>query len=361
MNAFAYETVWAALPFPAFILSQNGNILDGNTAAEQLSSMSQKQLISKTMDDIFGQGSIVVSTIKQAIHDNGSVTQYNVDVAIKHSPIAVCNIYVSSITSADASRELLVVVQPVGVAQKMSQSLINLSAARSVTSMASMLAHEIRNPLAGISGAAQLLAMNANDEDKELTELISQEARRIGQLVDRVEHFGDQRPMENQPVNIHDVLDRAQRSANAGFASDIEFKLDYDPSLPEASGDPNQLLQVFQNLLKNAAEAVSPGRGTIKMRTSYNSGVKLAMQGNTTQNLPLQIEIIDNGKGIPENLISEIFDPFVTSKSNGTGLGLSLVSKIIAGHGGFVECANINGHTHFTVRLPVWKSAKRNT
>ncbi|PCH93460.1 MAG: PAS domain-containing sensor histidine kinase [Rhodobacteraceae bacterium] len=347
-----YENVWSALPFPSFLVDKTGGISDANGAAETLITTSQRHMKGKNISRFFGANSIVLATITQAAKDFGSVTQYNVDVAILEQPVMTCNVYVSFL-SADME-QLLVVVQPTGVAQKMSRSLTNLSAARSVTAMAAMLAHEIRNPLAGISGAAQLLAMNASPQDLELAEMIGTEAKRIGQLVDRVEHFGDQRPMAAKPVNIHDVLDRAKRSAQAGFGVGVEFSVDFDPSLPDAAGDPDQLLQVFQNLLKNAAEAVDPARGTIKIRTSYNSSVKLAMQGAKTQNLPLQIEIIDNGRGIPASLITEIFEPFVSSKSNGTGLGLSLVSKIIAGHGGLVECSSTEGRTVFCVRLPVW-------
>ena len=358
MTDTSFENVWNALPFPSFVVTPEGNMIDANGAAEQLVSTSQRQIRQKTLSQIFHENSVVVGTVQQAVKDFGSVTQYNVDVAIENKTTAICNVYVSSLNPEGS--KLLLVVQPTGVAQKMSQSLTNLSAARSVTAMAAMLAHEIRNPLAGITGASQLLAMNANEEDIELAEMIGQEVKRIGQLVDRVEHFGDQRPMDPKPVNIHDVLDRAQRAAVAGYASHVNFTVEYDPSLPDTSGDADQLLQVFQNLIKNAAEAVDDNRGIIKLRTSYNSGVKLAMQGNKTQNLPLQIEIIDNGKGVPPNLISEVFDPFVTSKANGTGLGLSLVSKIIAGHGGLVECSSTQGRTVFVLRLPVWRAKKEN-
>jgi two-component system nitrogen regulation sensor histidine kinase GlnL len=356
MTESIYENLWETLPFPAFVVAATGEITHANAAAELLASTSQRQMKTKLLSQLFSQNSVVVDTVNQAIKDTGSVTQYNVDVAIIGKAAIVCNVYVSFLKSDQSS--IMLVVQPTGVAQKMSQSLTNLSAARSVTAMAAMLAHEIRNPLAGISGAAQLLAMNASDEDIELSEMIDQEAKRIGQLVDRVEHFGDQRPMDVRPVNIHDVLDRAQRAAKAGYAAHISFTVEYDPSLPDAAGDADQLLQVFQNIIKNSAEAVEGNRGHIKVRTSYNSGVKLAMQGNKTQNLPLQIEIIDNGCGVPSSLITEIFDPFVTSKSNGTGLGLSLVSKIIAAHGGLIECNSADGRTMFCVRLPVWRNSR---
>jgi two-component system nitrogen regulation sensor histidine kinase GlnL len=356
MSDKPFENVWDALPFPAFVVSSLLEITHANSAAEQLVSTSQKQMKNKALAQFFHENSIVLGTVRQAVKDKGSVTQYNVDVALADRAATACNVFVSFLNSAQT--DLLLVVQPTGAAQKMSQSLTNLAAARSVTAMAAMLAHEIRNPLAGISGAAQLLAMNASADDVELADMIGQETKRIGQLVDRVEHFGDLRPMTPKPVNIHDVLDRARVASEAGHAAGVLFRLDYDPSLPDVAGDADQLLQVFQNILKNAAEAVAGKRGEITIRSSYNSGVKLAMQGNKAQNLPLHIEIIDNGCGIPENLISEVFDPFVSSKSNGTGLGLSLVSKIIAAHGGMVECSSREGRTVFSVRLPVWRQKK---
>ncbi len=356
MTGQVYEKIWDALPFPAFVVSPAFDISQANAPAEQFMSTSQKQMQGKPLSRFFRENSIVLSTVKQAAKDNGSVTQYNVDVALADRPVMACNIYVSLLP--EAQNDLLLVVQATGVAQKMSQSLTNLSAARSVTAMAAMLAHEIRNPLAGISGAAQLLAMNAAAQDVELAEMIGQETKRIGHLVDRVEHFGDLRPMAAKPVNIHDVLDRAKRAAQAGHASHVVFSVDYDPSLPDVSGDADQLLQAFQNLIKNASEAVDENHGAIKIRTCYNSGVKLAMQGQKTRNLPIQIEIIDNGCGVPDSLIAEIFDPFVTSKSNGTGLGLPLVSKIIAAHSGLVECASQPGRTVFSVRLPIWRKTK---
>lgn len=358
MSDTKFKDIWDTLPFPAFVVSAQGAILQANAQAEQLISTSSKQMSTKTVADLFSENSLVISTLNQAIKDMGSVAQYNVNVSIVGKPIVVCNIYINFL-GADQTT-LLLIVQPTGVALKMSRSLNNLSAARSVTAMAAMLAHEIRNPLAGISGAAQLLTMNATKEDNDLAEMIVQETKRIGQLVDRVEHFGDQRPMNVKSVNIHDILDRAQRAAKAGYGADVLFKVDYDPSLPAVSGDADQLLQVFQNLLKNASEAMDGKRAVINMRTSYNSGVKLVMQGSKTQSLPIKIEIIDNGRGIPGNLISEIFDPFVSSKSNGSGLGLSLVSKIIAGHGGIVECSSEGGRTNFCIHLPVWRDKKEN-
>jgi len=351
-----FEHIWEILPFPAFVIGADDTIQTANSAAEQMVQTSAKQMRRKKLHDVFGQGSVIVDSAVTARVNKGSLMQYNVDVALVDQELQSCNVHVG-VMRRDAS-DLLLILQPTGVAQKMSRSITHMASARSVAAMAAMLAHEIRNPLAGISGAAQLLGMTANAEDQELTEMIAQETKRIGELVDRVEHFGDQRQIERSPVNIHDVLDRARRAAKAGFAAGANFSIDYDPSLPDVAGDGDQLQQVFQNLIKNAAESVDNSKVNITIRTSYNSGVKLAVGGSRTENLPLQVEIIDNGRGIPADMIADIFEPFVTSKSNGSGLGLPLVSKIITGHGGLIECNSADGRTVFCVRLPIWKTPK---
>jgi two-component system nitrogen regulation sensor histidine kinase GlnL len=357
MNQIDYSQIWSTLPFPAFVIDSDDKVVQANSAAEQIVQTSQSQMMGKDIGKFFGEKSVVVETIHQAQRQKSSLTQYGIELATVERASLECNLHVNFL-DFDTS-QLLMIIQPTSVAQKMSQSITHRTAARSVTAMASMLAHEIRNPLAGISGAAQLLAMNANENDVELADMIGQEAKRIGTLVDRFEHFSDSRPASRNAFNIHDILDRAIRAALAGFGASAVYVKEYDPSLPEASGDADQLLQVFQNLLKNAAEAVDPARGQIKIKTSYKSGVKFAVSGDKTETLPLQIEIIDNGKGIPPNIIGEIFEPFVSSKANGSGLGLSLVSKIVTSHGGLVECSSDENGTRFTLRLPIWKSPSK--
>lgn len=351
-----YEQIWSMLPFPALVIAPDDQVTEANAAAETILKTSQKQLRRRRLAELFGPSSVIVDTAAQARAGQGSLMQYNVEVALGGPRAVQCNVHLGWMSAPEA--HLLLIIQPIGVAQKMSRSLTHMAAARSVEAMSAMLAHELRNPLAGISGAAQLLSMEAGAEAQELTDLIQQETRRIGQLVERVEHFSDSRPPEVQAVNIHDVLDRTRRAAKAGFAAHVNFTVDYDPSLPDAIGDPVQLQQVFQNLVKNAAEAAEKGRGAIKIRTSYNSGVKFASAGSKTETLPLQIEVIDNGKGIPGDLIGDIFEPFVTSKANGSGLGLPLVSKIVSAHGGLIECTSEPGRTRFCVRLPIWRAPR---
>lgn len=353
MSGGGFERIWNAMPYPAFMIGADDTLRVANPAAESFAGASLRQMEGRPIARYLGEDSAVLDVVRQARRTGVSVAQYDIVVGWADQPPQALNVHAAPLQ--DAPDEVLLLMHPLGMAEKMDRSLGHRSAARSVTGMAAMLAHEIRNPLAGISGAAQLLEMGLGDADRELTGLIQAEAARIGKLVDRVEQFGDLRPAQRQALNIHDVLDRARRAAKAGFAAHARFAEDYDPSLPPTAGDPDQLLQVFQNLLKNAAEAVPRVGGTISIATAYRPGVKLMRPGGGSESLPLLVTITDNGPGIPENLVRDIFDPFVSSKVNGTGLGLSLVSKFISDHGGVVECESRPGRTHFRVRLPVWR------
>lgn len=353
MSASSFEALWGAIPYPALVVDSNDRIVTANPATESFGATSLRQMTGRPLSRFVGEGSAVLDVLGQARRNGVSVAQYNVTVGWADQLPQLQNVHAALLQ--DTEGYILVLLHPQGMAEKMDRSLGHRSAARSVTGMAAMLAHEIRNPLAGISGAAQLLEMGLGDSDRELTGLIQAEASRIGALVDRVEQFGDLRPAQRKPLNIHDVLDRARRAAQAGFAAHVRFSEDFDPSLPPTAGDPDQLLQVFQNLLKNAAEAVPRVGGAITISTAYRPGVKLARPGRQSESLPLVVTITDNGPGIPENLIRDVFDPFVSSKVNGSGLGLSLVSKFIADHGGVVECDSRPGRTRFRVRLPVWQ------
>ena len=348
-----YELIWSSLPFPAFLVDVENRFVSVNSSAEHLFGKSKRQLFSIPLSRHFGPTSILIDTVQQSRASGISMTRYGASLGVIDGPVLECAIHLNFIGSK--KDRVLVVLIPDGSSKKISQSIDNLTAGRSISGLAAMLAHEIRNPLAGISGAAQLLSMSESAETEELSSMISQEARRIGDLVARVEQYGDQTPVQFRPVNIHTVLDTAVRSARAGFGQGVHFKTAYDPSLPEVPGDADQLMQVFQNLLKNACEAVDATRGQIRVQTLYNSGVKVNVAGKRRVNLPMQIDIVDNGAGIPTNLIDDIFDPFITTKTNGSGLGLSLVSKVVAAHGGLIDCTSQPGRTVFSVRLPLWK------
>ena len=268
----------------------------------------------------------------------------------------VCNLQIAPVMGKPGWMVML--ISPRELAGRMTQSHSVKSAAKSAIGMAEMLAHEIKNPLAGITGAAQLLSMNLPKEDLEFTDLIVAETRRIVKLLEQVEQFGNLSPPERREVNIHDVLDRARRSAALGFGAHMKIIEDYDPSLPMALGDPDQLLQVILNLIKNASEAADPIRGgTIRLHTYYEHSFRLRRADGSGQTLPLQIEVIDDGPGLPDAIKGDIFDPFVSGKENGTGLGLALVSKIISDHDGWISVDSTPGRTVFRISLPRATSA----
>jgi two-component system, NtrC family, nitrogen regulation sensor histidine kinase GlnL len=247
-----------------------------------------------------------------------------------------------------------VLLQQRSIADKIDRQLTHRNAARSVTAMAAMLAHEVKNPLSGIRGAAQLLEENATPPDRELTRLICDEADRICALVDRMEVFSDRRPLERGPVNIHEVLGRVRLVAQNGFARHVRFVEDYDPSLPPVHGNRDLLIQTFLNLVKNAAEAAPHRGGEIQLATAYQHGVRLAVAGSDERvHLPLVVSIIDNGDGVPEDLRAHLFDPFVTTKHHGTGLGLALVAKVVGDHGGVIEFDSQPRRTVFRICLPM--------
>ncbi len=348
-------TVLDALPHPVLVIDTAGDIIEANMAAQSFFQASTSVLRRHPLAYFVPFGSPLLALIEQVRERRASVNEYRVDLGTpRNGGEHVVDIYATP--GIDRQEEVVVVLQERSMADKIDRQLMHRSAARSVSGLAAMLAHEIKNPLSGIRGAAQLLETNVGDEDRALTRLICDEADRIVKLVDRMEVFSDERPIERDPINIHVVLDHVRRLARSGFASHIPIKDEYDPSLPMVYANRDQLVQVFLNLVKNAAESISgvPG-GEIVLTTAYKPGMRLSVPGSPGKvTLPLEFCVRDNGKGVPEDLIPHLFEPFVTTKANGTGLGLALVAKIIRDHGGVIECESQAGKTTFRVLMPAW-------
>ena len=343
--------IWASLPIPAFLIDREGKLVEVNPAGETFLNASVKALLGVPAFDRIHVDAPMDEALSRARSNQSALFINDVDVTSGEKPPVQCNVQVAPMH--DNPDILMLLISPRDIADRLGRLANAKSSAKSAIGMAEMLAHEIKNPLAGITGAAQLLSMGLGPEDRELTDLIVEESRRIVKLLEQVEQFGNLRPPDLRAVNIHDALDRARRSALVGFAANMTILEEYDPSLPPTLADPDQLMQVFLNLIKNAAEAAGPkGGGTIRLKTSYDQSLRLRRKDGSGRALPLKIEIIDNGPGIPPEIAQDIFEPFVSGRENGTGLGLALVSKIINDHGGWISVDSVPGRTVFRVSLP---------
>jgi two-component system nitrogen regulation sensor histidine kinase GlnL len=352
----AADAVLNALPLPVITIAADGKIADANVAAEAFFEASLPLLRRQLLRDLVPFGSPLLSLVEQARHRGAAVNEYKVDLSTPRNPgDRLVDLHVAPLP--ERPDHVVVMLQERTIADKMDRQLTHRGAARSVSALAAMLAHEIKNPLSGIRGAAQLLEQSAGDEDRSLTRLICDEADRIVKLVDRMEVFSDERPVERESVNIHVVLEHVKRLAQSGFARHIKFSETYDPSLPPVFANRDQLVQVFLNLVKNAAEAIGDAAtdGEIQLTTAFRPGVRLQLPGSKTRvSLPLEFCVKDNGPGVPEDLMPHLFDPFVTTKPSGNGLGLALVAKIVGDHGGIIECESQPRHTIFRVLMPMF-------
>jgi two-component system nitrogen regulation sensor histidine kinase GlnL len=350
------EAVLNSLPHPMIVIGPSGEIIDANAAAEHFFDVSAPMLRRHVLRDLVPFGSPLLALIDQVRSRGAAVNEYKVDLGTpRMTGERLVDLHVAPVSEQPG--HVVVMLQQRTIADKMDRQLTHRGAARSVTALAAMLAHEIKNPLSGIRGAAQLLEQSVGDDDRSLTRLICEEADRIVKLVDRMEAFADKRPVEREPVNIHAVLEHVKKLAQSGFARNIRFVEDYDPSLPAILGNRDQLIQVFLNLVKNAAEAIGPSAtdGEIQLSTAFRPGVRLSLPGSKTRvSLPLEFCVKDNGPGVPDDLRPHLFDPFVTTKPTGTGLGLALVAKIIGDHGGIVECESQPRKTSFCVLMPMY-------
>jgi two-component system, NtrC family, nitrogen regulation sensor histidine kinase GlnL len=350
-----HDLLLGALPHPILVLGEDDRVLYANAAAESFFSLSQGVLKRQTLADIIAFSSPLGALVGQVRRSGATVNEYGIEVDLPRSGThKLVDVFAGSIPEQPGL--IVLMLQQRSMAQMIERQLTHRAAARSVSGLAAVLAHEIKNPLSGIRGAAQLIEPGLKEDDRALARLICTETDRIRNLVDRMEVFGDERPLGTEPVNIHQVLDHVKRLAETGFAGDIQIAMEFDPSLPPVPGNRDKLIQAFLNLAKNAAEAIAEGRepGRITMRTAFRPGMRLAVPGTGHRvSLPLMIEVEDNGPGVSDELKPHLFDPFVTTKRTGTGLGLALVAKIIGDHGGVIECESVPRHTVFRVLLPL--------
>ena len=350
-----HDLLLTAIPHPILVLAEENRIVYANSSAEAFLSTGIALLKRVRLDEVVGFGCPLLALVEQVRRSGATVNEYGVEVATpKFAGPKLVDVFGGPMP--DQPGLIVLMLQQRAMAVMIERQLTHRAAARSVSGLASVLAHEIKNPLSGIRGAAQLLEQGISDADRSLTQLICSETDRIRNLVDRMEVFGDERPLSIEPVNIHDVLDHVRRLCESGFGRGIRFIEDYDPSLPPVPGNRDKLVQAFLNLVKNAVEAIGDNKqqGRVVMQTSFRPGMRLSVQGSKARiSLPLMIQIEDNGSGVPDHLKEHLFDPFVTTKPYGTGLGLALVAKIINDHGGIIECDSEPKRTTFRVLLPM--------
>ena len=345
------QEVLNALAMAVLVVDGDGALVHVNSASEQFFKASASHLKGHSLSGLLPADSPLFALIDQVRKDVNVVFEYG--VALRTPRIGEHFVNIQAAPMAEMPGGVVVALQERSIADKIDRQLTHRGAARSVTAMAAMLAHEVKNPLSGIRGGAQLLEASVPSQDRHLTRMICDEVDRICALVDRMEVFSDTGPPRRQAVNIHQVLDRVRQVAENGFGRHVRFATDYDPSLPSVLGDRDQLVQVFLNLVKNAAEAVPDKGGEIVLITAYRHGVRFAVPGSGARvHLPLMVSVEDNGEGIPDELKGYLFDPFVTSKPKGKGLGLALVAKIIGDHGGVIEFDR-RRRTVFRVMLPI--------
>ena len=352
-TAISADVILAALPDPVLVIDADDSIHWVNPAAEQFFGAGSSSLRGSSLASLVTADSPLVALVAMVRKHGTGLADHGVEVAGPRLGSHRVDVRVSPVLEAPGS--LVVSVRPRSIAESMDRQLSYRGAARSVMGIARLLAHEVKNPLSGISGAAQLLEQNCSEPDRELTRLIRQETDRICALIDQMDQFGEEGTVQVRPVNIHEVLGHVRKLAQGGFGRHVRFTERYDPSLPPAAADRNGLIQVFLNLVKNACEAAPESGGDVVLTTAYRHGVRVNVPGTRERmSLPLEISVADNGPGVSEEMRAHLFDAFVSSKPGGTGLGLALVAKVVRDLRGVVEFESEPRRTIFRVRLPIY-------
>ncbi|MCJ9428793.1 two-component system sensor histidine kinase NtrB [Kordiimonas marina] len=347
------EDILHGLTQAIVLVDANDQISGVYAQTEAIFERSREGLIGSPVSQLRGIGYAAAELVSRSRAEDTPLNSYDVSCMPPIGDIELMDLHAHPYGDEGA---VLLSVQPRRITAFLEKRDHMEAAARSVAGLASMLAHEIKNPLSGIRGAAQLMGRAL--EDKKLTELICKEVDRIKNLVDELETFSSPTEQQLEAVNIHEVLDHVLNVAVAGFGEKCSFRPRFDPSLPSVEGNFDRLIQVFLNLIKNAVEAAGPD-ADISVTTAYRHGIWLRGANGERIRLPIEIAIHDNGPGIPDDLKGHLFDPFVSGKEGGTGLGLALVARFVSQMGGTVTCDNHpKGGAVFKVQLAMHEDTR---
>ena len=337
----AFAELFAVLPTPMLVIDPAGTIAEANVASETLLNLGRTAIIGRPIAEMIGHP-------LTSMPSDSPFAAYDLDLTLPDGRQPRADLMAAPL--ADHAGWRVITLHSRVPAHIVGRRSEREGGKMTAIGAAAMLAHEIKNPLSGIRGAAQLLDASADEGSRELTQLIRDEVDRVAALIDRMEGFTDTRNLTLAPQNIHAILGHACGVARQGFARNVMIREEYDPSLPEVMGHRDSLVQILINLLKNAAEAVAgQPDARILLRTAYRHGVSFVKRsGEGMRSLPIEVCVIDNGAGAPPEIGEHLFDPFVTSKRTGSGLGLALVDKMITDQGGIVEYAR-EGRPELTV------------
>jgi len=331
-------------------LDCNLNVTSINAAAQALLEVSLARAVGSHAGQLLLRPDEWLHNLNQALLSNAPLTQRGLPLNLLSGHEIHVDLTVNPVINNEGETELLVEVQAIDRLLKISREEGMLHAQETTKAVIRSLAHEIKNPLAGVRGAAQLLSKELpGDHLTEYTQVIIKEADRLRDLVDRL--LGSRQKLSMADLNIHEILEHLRKLLLAETDNRVEIVRDYDPSLPDIPGDRAQLIQAVLNIMRNALQAASqPEDCVLTLRTRSQRQFTI---GTTRHRLVCRVDISDNGPGIPEHLMHAIFVPMVTGKAEGTGLGLAISQSIINLHGGLLECNSRPGKTTFTIYLPM--------
>lgn len=336
---------------PVLLVSKSGGrLLRANSFAHDMLEISSRSLNKLSLHELFSNKELVDGFLASFEKPEMRIMAY--DVALIRSNLSVINVDIA-FSQIGQSEIATLVFWPKGRGEEYLESQHSIEKDRSFGQIGRSLAHEVKNPLAGIRGAAQLILQDARPEQKPLANLIIEETDRIRRLIDKVESLGSDNNLKLMPINVHIIIERVISLIESEFGQSIIITRDFDVSLPLVLAETDALTQILLNLAKNAAQALSekPNAGNINFATKYRHDNKAINQDGKSIFLPIEITISDNGYGIPKELYNTVFDPFITTKPTGTGLGLALVRKLAGALNGQVDFESIPGRTSFKVRL----------